>query len=640
MDALCSRSLRRGSGSVAGSVSSGCGAGSSDVEYVEIDPKRRYIRYKDVLGRGAFKTVYKAFDEIDGIEIAWNQVYIDDMLRSPENVERLYSEINLLKSLKHKNIMKFYNSWVDNQRKTVNIITELFTSGNLRQYSQKHKSVDLKAIKSWAKQILCGLDYLHSQNPRIIHRDLKCDNIFVNGNHGEVKIGDFGLATVLLQPTARSVIGTPEFMAPELYDEDYNELVDIYSFGMCMLEMVTFEYPYSECKNSAQIFKKVTSGIKPAALGKVLDPQIRQFIEKCLVPASERLSAKELLRDPFFQYDPLDQSIQVSLPLTSQLSKSITSPLQSAAADIGADPSIQVSLPLTSQLSKSIKPTLQSVSVEMRADSHSHDISSTANKNNDISDVSVLEFVRTNKNTEFKLKAELVNDGLVEFDLRIADCSCDGSTVNFPFYLGTDTAHAISLDMVEQLSLPNYHVDFIADFIDFVIMKFVSSWKSYTDHSSNEIMSTESTHKESEISEKSVILDQCLPLVSAVSSTHKGDGVQLSHVEGSSYSKTDHNLCDEGYSSAFSHMNHGDKCSDGSIMSLHVTESYKSFSGHATDFDSKILFGDLDRCNEDLKAELEAIELQYEDWFRELSRRRKDTIESATKRWLMKKRES
>jgi len=48
-------------------------------------------------------------------------------------------------------------------------------------------------------------------------------------------------------------------MAPELYEEEYNELVDIYAFGMCMLEMVTFEYPYNECKNPAQIYKKVTS---------------------------------------------------------------------------------------------------------------------------------------------------------------------------------------------------------------------------------------------------------------------------------------------------------------------------------------------------------------------------------------------
>lgn len=54
-------------------------------------------------------------------------------------------------------------------------------------------------------------------------------------------------------------LGTPEFMAPELYEEKYNELVDIYSFGMCILEMVTFEYPYSECKNPVQIYKKVSS---------------------------------------------------------------------------------------------------------------------------------------------------------------------------------------------------------------------------------------------------------------------------------------------------------------------------------------------------------------------------------------------
>jgi WNK lysine deficient protein kinase len=54
-------------------------------------------------------------------------------------------------------------------------------------------------------------------------------------------------------------------MAPELYEEEYNELVDIYSFGMCLLELVTFEYPYIECANAAQIFKKVTS-VRPSNL--------------------------------------------------------------------------------------------------------------------------------------------------------------------------------------------------------------------------------------------------------------------------------------------------------------------------------------------------------------------------------------
>jgi len=128
-------------------------------------------------------------------------------MQCPDNLDRLYTEVHLLKSLKHGNVMKFYYSWIDDQNKTINVITELFTSGSLRHYRQKHPRVNLKAIKNWARQILHGLDYLHSHQPPIIHRDLKCDNIFVNGNHGEVKIGDLGLATIMQTPRAKSVIG-------------------------------------------------------------------------------------------------------------------------------------------------------------------------------------------------------------------------------------------------------------------------------------------------------------------------------------------------------------------------------------------------------------------------------------------------
>lgn len=274
----------------------------TETDFVEVDPTGRYGRYNEVLGSGAFKTVYKAFDAGEGIEVAWNQVKLAYVLQNAEDSERLYSEVHLLKTLKHKNIIKFYNSWVDSQN--INFITEVFTSGTLRQYRKRHKHVDLRALKNWSRQILCGLNYLHSHDPPVIHRDLKCDNIFVNGNQGEVKIGDLGLAAILRHAhSAHSVIGTPEFMAPELYEEEYNELVDIYAFGMCLLELVTFEYPYTECKNAAQIYKKVASGIKPASLAKVKDPDVKKFIEKCIGKAPERLSASELLRDPFLQMD-------------------------------------------------------------------------------------------------------------------------------------------------------------------------------------------------------------------------------------------------------------------------------------------------------------------------------------------------
>ena len=90
-----------------------------------------------------------------------------------------------------------------------------------------------------------------------------------------------------------SALGTSEFIAPELYEEDYNELVDIYSFGMCLLEMVTLEIPYSECRSVAQIYKKVSCDIRPAALEKVTNQEMRHFIEKCLAAAP--------VMDPFFK---------------------------------------------------------------------------------------------------------------------------------------------------------------------------------------------------------------------------------------------------------------------------------------------------------------------------------------------------
>ena len=91
--------------------------------------------------------------------------------------------------------------------------------------------------------------YLHNSEPVIIHRDLKCDNIFIDGPSGNITIGDLGLSTKyastkLNREQGMSIVGTPEFMAPELYEEKYDEKVDIYAFGMCVLEMISKKYPY------------------------------------------------------------------------------------------------------------------------------------------------------------------------------------------------------------------------------------------------------------------------------------------------------------------------------------------------------------------------------------------------------------
>ena len=75
------------------------------------------------------------------------------------------------------------------------------------RYIRRFKKINLKVLKNWCKQILKGLYYLHTRTPPVIHRDLKCDNIFITGTTGSVKIGDLGLATLKNKSFAKSVIG-------------------------------------------------------------------------------------------------------------------------------------------------------------------------------------------------------------------------------------------------------------------------------------------------------------------------------------------------------------------------------------------------------------------------------------------------
>ncbi|CAN0889521.1 Probable serine/threonine-protein kinase WNK4 [Linum grandiflorum] len=567
-------------------------------------------------------------------------------MRSEEDLKKLYSEVHLLRSLKHESIISLYDSWVDEKKKTINMITELFTSGNLRQYRTKHKNVDMKAVKRWARQILNGLVYLHSHNPPVLHRDLKCDNIFVNGNHGEVKIGDLGLATVMQQTTAKSVIGTPEFMAPELYEEQYNELVDVYSFGMCMLEMVTFEYPYSECRNPAQIFKKVTSGIKPASLSKVRDPQVKEFIEKCLLPASRRLSAKELLQDPFLQAgsalsarDPLRLPKRCSVP-------PITVPPKSPALSMELDNNSTKLSFSTCTGSNLPSPTTQP-DVELR---------------------------RVHRNNEFRLKGMKNEDNSVSLSMRIADSHGQVKNIHFIFYLDSDTAVAVAAEMVEQLELAAEHdVAFIAEFIDYLIMKLHPGWKPssqqspvHRNNNNNNSRNTSpwgsvrtSTPPESEgeqcqhlqfdyhsspslahmddqdSSHGSVVSDITRPFkVNGVTFGLRGyesDGC----IQGLAGSDSDLELMDTYFA-----YQCGKTDSNGSCESLtNLDLAFPKLNAvAAADNDSNCSSSDNRDLDTELKTELEAIEAQYRNWFQELAQMKEKAMQATRERCLAKKK--
>uniref|UniRef100_A0A3Q3K7T3 non-specific serine/threonine protein kinase n=1 Tax=Monopterus albus TaxID=43700 RepID=A0A3Q3K7T3_MONAL len=276
----------------------------AEMKAVATSPGGRFLKFDIELGRGAFKTVYKGLDTETWVEVAWCE--LQDRKLTKAEQQRFKEEAEMLKGLQHPNIVRFYDSWesVLRGKKCIVLVTELMTSGTLK-YLKRFKVMKPKVLRSWCRQILKGLHFLHTRTPPIVHRDLKCDNIFITGPTGSVKIGDLGLATLMRTSFAKSVIGTPEFMAPEMYEEHYDESVDVYAFGMCMLEMATSEYPYSECQNAAQIYRKVTSlqGIKPASFDKVNDPEIKEIIECCIRQNKSQLSIRDLLNHAFFGED-------------------------------------------------------------------------------------------------------------------------------------------------------------------------------------------------------------------------------------------------------------------------------------------------------------------------------------------------
>ncbi|XP_015987226.2 serine/threonine-protein kinase WNK1 isoform X4 [Rousettus aegyptiacus] len=302
------------------SARSGSGGGSSakepqeersqqqdDIEELEtkavgMSNDGRFLKFDIEIGRGSFKTVYKGLDTETTVEVAWCELQDRKLTKSER--QRFKEEAEMLKGLQHPNIVRFYDSWESTVKgkKCIVLVTELMTSGTLKTYLKRFKVMKIKVLRSWCRQILKGLQFLHTRTPPIIHRDLKCDNIFITGPTGSVKIGDLGLATLKRASFAKSVIGTPEFMAPEMYEEKYDESVDVYAFGMCMLEMATSEYPYSECQNAAQIYRRVTSGVKPASFDKVAIPEVKEIIEGCIRQnKDERYSIKDLLNHAFFQ---------------------------------------------------------------------------------------------------------------------------------------------------------------------------------------------------------------------------------------------------------------------------------------------------------------------------------------------------
>jgi len=158
----------------------------------------------------------------------------------------------------------------------------------------------------------------------------RCEYCYVNGNTGEVKIADLGRAKFLLnnsqpamtvQNNGSTGMMRAEYIAPELYGDNnkYSTAVDIYSFGLLVLELCTLRRPYDELKSPADVFRAVNAGVLPEALRDVKDNNIEAIIKACLMldPAA-RPTALELLQLDLFREIAPDEAISVTGSATEE----------------------------------------------------------------------------------------------------------------------------------------------------------------------------------------------------------------------------------------------------------------------------------------------------------------------------------
>mmetsp|Transcript_24220 Transcript_24220/g.27450 ORF Transcript_24220/g.27450 Transcript_24220/m.27450 type:complete len:777 (+) Transcript_24220:436-2766(+) len=392
----------------------------------------RFVRYADSLSSNQNKSEYRGYDTQKGCEISWVVVKLDHIAQNMR--KRYLEELKLITKLDHENIIHCLDAWHSPNKNEIVFVRELILGGNLRSYLQKFKRPKLSVIKRWSQSVLNGLSYLHGLN--LIHRDIRCDNVFINGSTGEIRIGDLSYVTSITSSHASSHVGKPEYMPPEVVDGRITHAIDIYCVGMMIMEIVTGEKPYRECSSPAHIYRKLLEKVSPVVIDRILDENVKNFIKRCINPEHEqRPNSDELLGDPFFvdiddasnkQYVELGPEIDYDALKNREKKGGETRPKKHHAEE-------DITQGLPREEDSSFKT----------ADTKLDD---SADHTNGPSDLSPRVPSRLNHLVDIPKK--------VKISLQVTDNNEKHHEVSFDFDLGNDTPEGVATEMVEDLDLP------------------------------------------------------------------------------------------------------------------------------------------------------------------------------------------
>ena len=193
------------------------------------------------LGNGQFGDVYLALDSEESNKPYAMKVIQKSKVEVSPLLTRLFeSEVSVMKSLKHPNLLHLYDLLETSNN--YYMVTQFCDGGDLEQHVNKAKHLSVQEAVFFLKQILCGFVELHSK--KIMHRDFKLANVFIH--QGQAIIGDFGFAKAGESMT-NTRLGTPYNMAPELLLEKkkpYSSKADIWAIGIAFYQMLFGKLPF------------------------------------------------------------------------------------------------------------------------------------------------------------------------------------------------------------------------------------------------------------------------------------------------------------------------------------------------------------------------------------------------------------